>query len=198
MNTSVANEREAFLKIYKMGAWGKEGPWHSGEGSTPSEYAPYIVIANKFIPFGSDVLDFGCGDGRVMSELAARRPDCRFVGYDCVPEILDRSRSRWPELEWTGQLQPFGEFDCILIKDVLMHLPNARILEILTDLVASQTPTLITNNKPVYQRKQNADIRTGECRPLDFSSPMFGGFPFSRHAEYGYKSCWVLNGRASN
>lgn len=46
----------------------------------------------------ADVLDAGCGTGRVAIELAARGFDV--VGVDLDPMMLDEARKKAPKLEW--------------------------------------------------------------------------------------------------
>lgn len=46
----------------------------------------------------TSVLDAGCGTGRVAIELARRGVDV--VGVDADPGMLDRARSKAPELDW--------------------------------------------------------------------------------------------------
>jgi len=41
---------------------------------------------------GIDVLDAGCGSGRVLLAMAAKFPRSRFVGYDLCPEALEAGR----------------------------------------------------------------------------------------------------------
>src|SRR5699024_6100582 len=40
------------------------------------------------------IIDFGCGDGLEAVALARRVPDCRDIGLDIQPKMLDRARSR--------------------------------------------------------------------------------------------------------
>ncbi|WP_370330087.1 class I SAM-dependent methyltransferase [Mycolicibacterium hippocampi] len=47
---------------------------------------------------GTDVLDAGCGTGRVAIELAAR--GFSVVGLDLDPEMLGTARAKAPELTW--------------------------------------------------------------------------------------------------
>ena len=43
------------------------------------------------------VLDIGCGDGRLTSELAARVPRGEVVGVDSSPDMVERARGEFPE-----------------------------------------------------------------------------------------------------
>ncbi|MGW5723382.1 methyltransferase domain-containing protein [Amycolatopsis sp. NPDC003865] len=47
---------------------------------------------------GQQVVDVGCGPGRAVAELAARR--ARPIGVDPDPLMLDAARQRWPEQDF--------------------------------------------------------------------------------------------------
>jgi SAM-dependent methyltransferase len=49
-------------------------------------------------PGGKPILDAGCGTGRVAIELARR--GYATVGVDVDPALLDRARTKAPDLEW--------------------------------------------------------------------------------------------------
>ncbi len=53
-------------------------------------------LADALLPRGGRVLDVGSGIGRVAAALAARGHDV--VGVDPDPDLVARSRARWPDL----------------------------------------------------------------------------------------------------
>jgi SAM-dependent methyltransferase len=87
-----------------------KNPWLVRQGVSGQEYdAPYAqrAQAGQNVHGEADfvealgpktVLDAGCGTGRVAIELARRGIET--VGVDIDPRLLDRARSKAPELEW--------------------------------------------------------------------------------------------------
>jgi ubiquinone/menaquinone biosynthesis C-methylase UbiE len=51
-------------------------------------------VAAERPPAGASVLDVGTGPGRLLSELAARRPDLRLTGIDLSPSMIEVARER--------------------------------------------------------------------------------------------------------
>jgi SAM-dependent methyltransferase len=56
------------------------------------------ALCASLVPAGADVLDAGCGTGRVAVRLAALGYEC--VGVDLDPAMLDEARRAAPELQW--------------------------------------------------------------------------------------------------
>ncbi|HEX2041955.1 MAG TPA: class I SAM-dependent methyltransferase [Acidimicrobiales bacterium] len=71
----------------------------------------------------TSVLDAGCGTGRVAAELARRGLDT--AGVDLDPAMLERARSRAPELEWV--LGDIAEVDLGRRFDVVVMAGNVMI-----------------------------------------------------------------------
>ncbi len=74
------------------------------------------------------VLDFGCGCGRVLSNLQNIDTQCRFYGTDIDQELIKWCKSNLPNIQWsTNGFQPplpFAEntFDLIYAISVFTHL----------------------------------------------------------------------------
>src|SRR3569623_3582976 len=77
-------------------------------------------------------LDFGCGVGRLAEAMAEHLPT---TGLDISPGMLELARRRGGKASYTDTL-PDGPFGWINSFIVLQHLPPARGLEILRDLLA--------------------------------------------------------------
>lgn len=52
---------------------------------------------------GKTVIDFGCGDGLQAVAIARRVPDCRVIGLDIQPRMLERARQRARALGVAGR-----------------------------------------------------------------------------------------------
>ena len=76
------------------------------------------------------VLDFGCGQGRYMPELAARFPRARISGADISGVALELAAERYPDASYLaadGHRVPAADesFDLIVSIDVIEHVADA-------------------------------------------------------------------------
>lgn len=82
------------------------------------------------LPAAGRVLEVGCGYGHVISRLAESRSDLQFVGVDPDEDAIERARAVWklPNLVFvTGGVESLpGEFDLVLLLDVIHHLPRGQ------------------------------------------------------------------------
>lgn len=73
---------------------------------------PFRRIAADLVrqlPPGAELLDVGTGPGRLLVEVARRRPDVRVTGVDLAPDMVEIAR---------GHLAEFGERATALVADV--------------------------------------------------------------------------------
>lgn len=75
-------------------------------------------------------LEVGCGNGFVLAELHARRPDLRIAGTDLYPDGLRTARVRLPHVPLVQadacHLPIAGQYDAVGIFDVLEHIDDDR------------------------------------------------------------------------
>jgi SAM-dependent methyltransferase len=78
------------------------------------------------LPQGATVLDVGCGDGQVASEIATLRPDVSIRGVD----VMIRPETRIPVDLFDGERLPAGDqsVDVVVIVDVLHHTNDPATL----------------------------------------------------------------------
>jgi SAM-dependent methyltransferase len=78
-------------------------------------------------PAAGDVLEIGCGEGKMLRTLGAHLPEVRLFGCDLKePESADGftfARLVAERLPYEG-----GRFDAVLVMDVLEHVPDPRAL----------------------------------------------------------------------
>lgn len=73
----------------------------------------------KRLPENSCVLDVGCGDGFIASQIQKKRRDIHIQGTD----VLVRPRTHLPVKPFNGRTLPYtdGAFDAVILVDVLHH-----------------------------------------------------------------------------
>jgi SAM-dependent methyltransferase len=76
------------------------------------------------------VIEIGCGSGRFIASLAAARPDLEAHGCDISATALrvaNRSDIRMAQTDATRLPYRDGEFNAVLMVDVLEHLPDVDL-----------------------------------------------------------------------
>lgn len=99
---------------------------------------PVYSHLEKYIGHGS-ILDLGCGQGNTATELAS--PYRTYVGVDISEVALEKARKRTEETGRTGRnhftcsdflsYKPSQEFDVILFRESMYHVPIGQIKTIL-------------------------------------------------------------------
>jgi 2-polyprenyl-3-methyl-5-hydroxy-6-metoxy-1,4-benzoquinol methylase len=94
-------------------------------------------------PHGKDLLDYGCGDGRIAKAVA---PRCKsLVCADASADILARCAANVPtarclRVDWPQDLPADMTFDIIYSMAVFYHLSNVQGFRVLTGLFARLRP----------------------------------------------------------
>lgn len=80
----------------------------------------------SFLPMGAEVLDVGCGDGRLAEVVLRARPDVVISGL----EVQVRNDARMPVQAYDGITLPYARatFDVVMFVDVLHHTRHAEHL----------------------------------------------------------------------
>jgi len=103
------------------------------------------------IPLGSSVFDLGCGTGAILSTLLKNRIASRVGGCETSESLLQiaklaatKSSSSTTTLgDFVVALNPpdcIGEYDCVLLIDVLHHIPKKVQLNYLRQLAEKMRP----------------------------------------------------------
>jgi len=167
-----------FRDIYRHNLWGgTKGEFYSGPGSEADVSAAYVTAVTEFIQKQQcrTIVDVGCGDFRVGRELTGRS-EVQYHCIDVVPELIARNQRQWGSSriafscrDATKDGLPPGEV--CLIRQVLQHLSNLQIVEILRN--CQTYPYLIVTEHiwPACQKAApNIDIHHGVETRVEFGS----------------------------
>jgi SAM-dependent methyltransferase len=190
-----------FTNIYEGQLWGGnssvDGTYRgtSGKGSNSRQtHHVYTPLVRRFILDHGifSVLDLGCGDwqssGTIYDGL-----DVKYTGYDAYELVCLSNQKRFPgyrfvHADFIREKESLPSADLCIMKDVLQHLCNQDIAELLDYLVTSKKYRYIltTNCCPTDLQDPLAarhDIDNGDWRPLSRKLPPL--------AKYGWKAlCW--------
>ncbi len=148
---AVAAERDTDADWRELGAsqpyWGVlTHPDYRTENLTPANLEAFYASGGDYVtdivrrlkvatgkPPGGRALDFGCGAGRLTEAMAAHAKTV--TGFDISPGMLAQARKRQGRATYVDAL-PDGPFDWINSFIVFQHIPPARGLTLLEDLLA--------------------------------------------------------------
>jgi hypothetical protein len=184
--------QEAFEEVYRRDMW-KQGDSRSGLGSEGLVAERYIELVQNYAAKHElrTAVDAGCGDFTVGRRLA--RTFEQYVAFDVSSLIIEDNKRRYSDLtgsnvtfdvvDMTSATFPRG--DLILIRQVLQHLTNAQIEQILKNLEASNwRRVLITEDvhNPLNNQQPNLDLPSHTVRTrVSLSSGVFlDKAPFNR------------------
>jgi SAM-dependent methyltransferase len=145
------------------------------------------------------LLDAPCGDFHWLRELPIELD--QYIGADIVaPLIASLQRLYQNEHRKFVQLNiiadPLPQVDVILCRDCLVHLSHKNALAALRNFKRSQSRYLLTTT--FVDIDKNADILTGDWRPLNLRLPPFSLPPLSRYSmsrtSSSTASDWVCGG----
>ncbi len=166
-----------FGAVYDGRMWGPspdgDRAYFSGTGSRePDLILPYLYSVRGFLlGFGMvagrkpEVVDLGCGDFTVGSRLV--ETCARYVACDVVAPLIEENRRRFSHsnveflvLDATRQKLPRA--DVVLIRQVLQHLSNEQISQVLARLPGRFGYAVVTEHLPAEPDfTPNLDMPTG-------------------------------------
>lgn len=129
-------------QIYEQHLWGGiEFDFYSGEGSHSAEIVqPYLDTVIFFLSSHNNALtvcDLGCGDFNIEKHLVDYTK--KYVAVDIVDELIERNKTKFKanNLEFQSldiAKDELPEADCIILRQVLQHLSNEEIINIVNKL----------------------------------------------------------------
>ena len=153
----------------------------SGQGS--SEKATRVVrkeitqIIKKYEI--KTILDLPCGDLNWMRLLLEANKNILYTGADVSTEIIKKNLIKYPGLKFfcfdAVAEKIDRSYDLILCRDLLVHLPNAEILECIDNFKKSGSRWLLTTT--FTRREKNPDLVYSksivEWRPINLEVEPF-------------------------
>lgn len=161
--------KEAMEQVYEMKLWGGDNTkFYSGEGSHNIEIvSPYITAITSFLTTFKTpltVCDLGCGDFNVGKELVKHTK--KYIGVDIVPELIVYNKEKFKEenlefhcLDIAKDELPIA--DCVLIRQVLQHLSNTEVAQVVGKL-ANFKYVILTEHLPKGDFVANKEIISGQ------------------------------------
>lgn len=156
--------KAVMTQIYEEHFWGGENfDFYSGEGShNPKITKPYIDTLSNFLISNDKnltVCDLGCGDFNIGKHLVPLTK--KYIAIDIVDALIERNTLRYKakNLEFKCldiSKDELPEADCVILRQVLQHLSNAEILQII-EKIQRYKYIIITEHLPTIKFTANKD-----------------------------------------
>ena len=120
------------------------------EGGLGLSYGDLVKLVGQYLPHNARVLDFGCGDGELLSVLQENFILTRALGLDISDKAVAFARQHGVEAEQfilhdQHDLVQFGEFDVAIATEVLEHIIQAELVLVALANIAEQIIISIPN-----------------------------------------------------
>jgi len=160
--------RTAFEDIYKNKTWNDEYCTQSGSGASIECSGDYVEWLKGFIRQQGikSILDLGCGDFNLMKHLDFA--GLNYLGVDIVDFVIEENQNKHgsDDIKFVNDniigFNPEKKFDLAIVKDVLQHLPNDKIITFFKKLNCAKR-VLVVNDIG----KKNNDILSGKYRGVN-------------------------------
>lgn len=178
--------KEVFTRIYEDSKWGGiKGQYCSGSGSTEGHASLYSEAVRSFITDKKihSVLDLGCGDFAVGAKI--KMEGVRYHGIDIVDDLIARNQRKFGSADVSFHcldivLDELPDAELCLIRQVLQHLSNAQILQVLHKikkyqyvLVTEHYPSPFVKAIPNKDKPHGEDVRIYDDSAVYLDLPPF-------------------------
>ncbi|MBU3635525.1 class I SAM-dependent methyltransferase [Polynucleobacter sp. es-GGE-1] len=198
------SSQQIFSDIYGNNLWGSfkdiGDPFFSGDGShDESLVSAYIKAIENFLKSFNgplNVVDLGCGDFYVGSKI---RPMCgNYIACDIVPELIEFNKLKYNSLNVDFRnlnlvVDQLPSGDLAFIRQVLQHLSNKEISQIIPKLLHAYKYIVVTEHLPAAEKfNHNIEKDTGPDIRLEFDSGVvLTSSPFNLEVKFGLTLCEV-------
>ena len=162
------SNKDIFDTIYREHIWDGPGEVSSGSGSQPQNSKAYedLIVAYVEEHGITSIVDVGCGDFQVSGRIMARLPEeVTYTGCDVSSVVIDHNTKKFAtdriafrQVDASETDLPAGEL--VLMREVMQHLDNAAILEILPKLEAFPH-AIVSNTIAKGAKPVNIDLAPG-------------------------------------
>ncbi len=159
----------AMEQIYEAKLWGDNGTeFYSGDGShQPELVEPYVDVVQSFLKSFENLLtvvDLGCGDFNIGKEMVGNTK--KYIAVDIVEDLINFNRKKFqlPNLEFLCldiAKDKLPSADCVILRQVLQHLSNSEIKNIVDKLYDFKY-VVLTEHLPHGDFLPNVDIISGQ------------------------------------
>lgn len=156
-------------QIYEKHLWGgNEYDFYSGIGShDPKTINPYLDVVIDFLKSKNNqltVCDLGCGDFNIGKHLIPFTK--KYIAIDIVESLIERNRTQFIAENLTFQCLDIAKdvlpnADCVILRQVLQHLSNKEIQQIVNKL-KNYKYIILTEHLPDGEFIPNKDIISGQ------------------------------------
>lgn len=161
--------KDAMNQIYDLNLWGKgKTSFYSGVGShQPKIVQPYLEAVISFLTSLKKplvVCDLGCGDFNIGKELVKYAQ--KYIAIDIVESLIEFNKKTFikDNLEFKTldvSIDDLPSADCVLIRQVLQHLSNKEVQNIVAKL-SNFKYVILTEHLPLKDFIPNKDIISGQ------------------------------------
>ena len=161
--------KKAMEQVYEAKLWGDNGSdFYSGDGSHhPELVGPYVDALQFFLRSFENpltVCDLGCGDFNIGEALVANTK--KYIAVDIVEDLINFNKKKFqvPNLEFHCldiAKEDLPSADCAILRQVLQHLSNSEIKNIVDKLYDFKY-VVLTEHLPYGNFSPNKDIISGQ------------------------------------
>jgi SAM-dependent methyltransferase len=163
-----------FQEIYERNEW----THGSGEGSLEIQTRGYRAFLQDFLAKKNirTVVDMGCGDWQFSKLIDWTGID--YHGFDVAPVVISNNVDQFASDKvsfslYSGNADELPPADLLIVKDVLMHLPNQVVLDFLPNLKKYKYALITNCTNPINPNDVNKDIQPGDFRYIDLRMSPF-------------------------
>ncbi|MFC3868125.1 methyltransferase [Helicobacter equorum] len=156
--------------VYETNYWGNG----SGSGSSETLCQDYVAfLQNFFTTYNiTSIVDAGCGDWQFSKNINFN--GIKYQGFDVASFVINANTRAYAKENisfelYDGDFNKLPSADLLLCKDVLQHLPIAKIKEFI-GILSKFKYALITND---IGKNNNTEILPTQGRTLDLRQEPF-------------------------
>lgn len=161
--------KDVMEQVYKKKLWGgKDFDFYSGAGSHDSEIInPYLDLVISFLNSHNNTLtvcDLGCGDFNIGKHLVKHTK--KYIAIDIVEPLIERNKTLFKDNDLEFHCIDISKdelpaADCIILRQVLQHLSNLEIRNIVHK-INTYKYVILTEHIPIGKFIPNKDIIAGQ------------------------------------